>query len=185
MNITVQALLAGCFITLSCSRSGILSKDKVANIMYEMFVADEYAKTYPEVNLAADSLLLFQHIFDKYGCTLEDYQKSIRHYLSDDKAYNYILKTATQIAKDSAKAAEKDLNSERRGLYYTIPYKAPEMINAVNDWWNRDFRGERLRYGQFYNQLKKVLIKEKKRTIEQTIPKKGEKDEQIIAWEGK
>ena len=74
-------------VLFACTKEKILRKDQVATIMYQLFVADEYAKTYSEINLAADSILLYQHVFEKNGCTLEDYQRSIKHYLQDEKAF--------------------------------------------------------------------------------------------------
>ena len=147
-------------VSTACNRERILSKDKVANIMFELFVADDYAKTYTPINKAADSILLYQHVFDKYGCSLEDYQRSIRHYLTDEKAYAYILETATNIARDSSKLAAKELNKEKPALYFPVPYKYPAVTHTVNDWWNRDFRGDRIRYDKFFTELQNIMVKE-------------------------
>jgi len=155
------AAFAGLSILASCHREKILKKDQVATIMFELFVADEYAKTYVDINKAADSILLYQHVFDKHECTLEDYQRSIKHYLSDDKAYSYILKTATQMANDSAKAAIRFMNTEKTGLYFPVPFKAPTMMKTNDDWWNKDIRGEKIRYDKFFQELQKIMVKEK------------------------
>ena len=149
-------------VLFACTKEKILRKDQVATIMYQLFVADEYAKTYSEINLAADSILLYQHVFEKNGCTLEDYQRSIKHYLQDEKAYTYILDKATEIAKDSSAAASKDFDTGRHGLYFTVPYIAPIGINAPDDWWNKNFQGDRFVTGQFYKNLQRVLVKQKK-----------------------
>ena len=186
-NLMLPAFAAA-LLLISCGRSAILKKDTVSNIMYEIFVADEYARTYSYVNLAADSVLLYQHIFDKYGCTLEDYQRSVKYYLSDDKAFTQILKTATEIARVNAKTAEKELNTEKHGLYFNIPYKLPEMLHPVDDWWSKDIRGERLRYGQFYANLKRVLVKktpEPVKTEPKFIPKQEEAKEHKELPEGR
>ena len=107
-HIAVAVALVAVIISSGCRKRGILSKNDVADIMYQMFVADEYAKKYPNVSKAADSLLLYQHIFDKYDCSLEDYRNSIKHYIVDEKAYTYILKRAVQTAKDSANQANRE-----------------------------------------------------------------------------
>ena len=156
-----QILLLG-FAVFTFSRCGerILSKDKVADIMYEMFVVDEYAKTYSEVNLAADSILLYQHIFDKYGCTLEDYQRSIRHYLQDEKDFTYILDKATVTARNKASEASKLLGQDKPKLYFPVPFKAPDLRSTVNDWWNRNLQGERIQRDKFYQEMKRIQVAE-------------------------
>ena len=151
-------LVLAAFAFIRCGER-ILGKDKVANIMYDMFVVDEYAKTYNEVNLAADSILLYQHIFEKYGCTLEDYQRSIRHYLQDEKDFIYILDAATRMAKVNASKESKILTQEKPRLYFPIPFKAP-VISNLDGWWNKNLQGERIRREKFFEELQKVMVKE-------------------------
>ena len=155
-------MTAAMSLSTACRRERILGKDEVANIMFEIFLADEYAKTYNTVNKAADSILLYQHVFDKHGCTLEDYQRSIKHYLSDEKAYSYILETATSIAREASKAAAKEMNEEKPSLYFPVPFKYPSRTGNVDDWWNKDFRGERITLDKFYRELKNIMVKDDK-----------------------
>ncbi|MFA6704126.1 MAG: DUF4296 domain-containing protein, partial [Bacteroidales bacterium] len=54
----------------SCQKDKILSKSKMAEIVGQMYLADQFAKQNPEFSAASDSLLMYQPIFDKYGCTL-------------------------------------------------------------------------------------------------------------------
>ena len=45
-NLGVTAMMAAMLLSYACSKSGILSKNDVADIMFEMFLTDEYAKKY-------------------------------------------------------------------------------------------------------------------------------------------
>ena len=145
------------FAAVSCHKKGILPKDDVADIMYRMFVVDEYAKKYFPVNQAADTLLLYQHIFDEYNCTLEDYRNSIRHYIPDEKAYTYILKRAVQMAKDSASQATKELNMDRpKGTIVRVPDLAPGVEVQKDEWWNKRLDGSEAGKGGFYEDIKEI-----------------------------
>ncbi len=111
--------------------------------MYEMFVADQYAKTYTEIGSAADSILLYQHIFEKHSCTLQDYQEALRHYLPDQKAYSHILKRATLIAKDSSMQANKDLEMIKQiKLYFPVPFLVADELLNHNNWWAKTIDGQ-------------------------------------------
>ena len=155
-------MLVFALAAISCTGRKILSKDKVANIMYEMYVVDQYAKTYSDVNLAADSILIYQHIFEKYGCTLEDYQRSIRHYLTDEKAFVAILEKATQTARTNASEANKLIGQEKVKLYFPVPYKAPDRRATMDDWWNKNIQGERIQRDKFYQEIRRIMVTEKK-----------------------
>ncbi|MBR5073694.1 MAG: DUF4296 domain-containing protein [Bacteroidales bacterium] len=157
-HIAVAVALIAVLLASGCRKKGILSKNDVADIMYQMFVADEYAKKYPNVNKAADSLLLYQHIFDKYDCSLEDYRNSIKHYIADEKAYTYILKRAVQTAKDSSAAANRELTRERpHGILITTPYLSPGVEVKKDRWWERKMDGTFPTQTGFYQELQGVI----------------------------
>ena len=94
----VCAVAVSLFLS-SCQKDNILSKSKMAEIVGQMYLADQFAKQNPEFSAASDSLLMYQPIFDKYGCTLLEYRKSLKYYLADKDAYSKILKNAEDILK--------------------------------------------------------------------------------------
>lgn len=176
--------LAAALAASSCHKKGILPKDDVADIMYRMFVADEYSKKYFPVNQAADTLLLYQHIFDEYNCTLEDYRNSIRHYISDEKTYTYILERAVQTAKDSASKANKELNMDRpKGTIVRVPDLAPGVEVQKDEWWTKRIDGIEAPKGSFYDYLKGIARSaeemEKTRQREEKILQANEKPKMI------
>ena len=156
-RVVLATALAALLCTWSCRKKGILPKDDVSSIMYEMFVADEYAKKYTQVSKAADSLLLYQHIFDRYGCSLDEYRNSIRYYIADEKAYTYILKRAVQIAKDSASQANRDLSREvPHGITAMIPYPSEGMEVPIDTWWTRLPDGSYPVTERFHDRAKRI-----------------------------
>jgi hypothetical protein len=85
------------FFLSSCKKDKILSKSKMAEIVGQMYLADQFAKQNPDFSAASDSLLMYQPIFDKYGCTLLEYRQSLTYYLADKDMYSKILKNAEDI----------------------------------------------------------------------------------------
>ena len=182
-RVTLVVALAALLCTWSCRKRGILSKDDVSSIMFEMFVADEYAKKYPQVNKAADSLLLYQHIFDRYGCSLEDYRNSIRYYIQDEKAYTYILKRAVQIAKDSSSSANRELSREvPHGIIVQIPYLSEGVEVPKDEWWARLVDGTYPITERFHDRMKRIgkeaeLAEKRKK---EQLKKGGKKEPEIV-----
>ncbi|MCI1719442.1 MAG: DUF4296 domain-containing protein [Bacteroidales bacterium] len=83
---------------ISCkSHVKVLDKNKMAEIAGQLYLADQYAKQNPEFYNQADSVLMYKPIFDKYGCTLEQYRSSLKYYMSDNNSYYKILKKAEEI----------------------------------------------------------------------------------------
>ena len=180
-HVAVAVALIAVILASGCRKKGILSKNDVADIMYSMFVVDEYAKKYPNVNKAADSLLLYQHIFDKYGCSLEDYRNSIRYYIADEKAYTYILKRAVQTAKDSSAAANRELTRERpHGIIVRIPYLSPGVEVQKDRWWERYLDGNYPQKTSFYHELKRIIknAEEEEKSRQSKLKHRKDKDKE-------
>ena len=123
--------------------------------MGDLYVCDQYAKSYTEVNLAADSILLYQHIFEKYNTTLEQYQKSISYYLPDKKAYSAILKKAVDYTKGEANRLRNE--KVKPGLRVKIPFKASIEENKIEDkWWERKLDGAGIESRSFHESIKEI-----------------------------
>lgn len=123
--------------------------------MGDLYVCDQYAKSYAEVNLAADSILLYQHIFEKYNTTLEQYQKSISYYLPDKKAYSAILKKAVDYTKGEANRLRNE--KVKPGFRVKIPFKASIEENKIEDkWWERKLDGAGIESRSFHESIKEI-----------------------------
>ncbi|MBP5692648.1 MAG: DUF4296 domain-containing protein [Bacteroidales bacterium] len=173
--VAAAVALAASLAASSCHKKGILPKDDVADIMYRMFVVDEYAKKYFPVNQAADTMLLYQHIFDEYNCTLEDYRNSIRYYIPDEKAYSYILDRAVRTAQDSASKANKELNMDRpKGTIVRVPDLAPGVEVQKEEWWTKRIDGNEAPKGSFHDYLEGIARSAKE------MEKTRQREEKII-----
>lgn len=73
---------------MSCEREAkVISVRKMEKIYREMFLADQWLDENPGKRDIADTTWFYAPIFEKYGVTLEDYQKSVDYYLNDPKRY--------------------------------------------------------------------------------------------------
>ena len=156
-----------------CHKRGILSKNKVAHIMGDLYVCDQYAKSYAEVNLAADSILLYQHIFEKYNTTLEEYQRSLSYYLPDKKAYSAILEKAVNYTKGEANRLRNE--KVKPGLRIKIPFQA-SVAEEVNKWWDRKLDGAGIERRSFHESVKEIWLNVQKEQMRlKELKKKEEK----------
>ena len=77
---------------VSCSREGrVIPVRKMERIYREMLLADQWLAENPDKNGMADTTWFYKPIFEKYGFTLKDYQKSVDRYLNDPKRYAEML----------------------------------------------------------------------------------------------
>ena len=77
-------------ITAGCNHPdrvprGILSKDSMQSIMWDIIQADQYASQYlardsVKSNIKPQTIRLYQQIFDLHGITREEFEKSYQFY---------------------------------------------------------------------------------------------------------
>lgn len=137
-------LAAACLLSLfSCGNeeSKVIPRDKLSAIYAEMFVTDQWINAHPESRRTADTSLVYDPIFEKYGYTADDYRRSMDYYLSDPDKYARILRESSVIIEDRIRELrkEKEMLDEitrlRRGenrysperIYYLTGLKNPDL----------------------------------------------------------
>lgn len=74
--------------SVGCSRGPkVIPASKMEKIYREMFLADEWIKTFPEKRPSADTSWFYEPIFEKYGYTYSDYLNTVDHLLNDPQRY--------------------------------------------------------------------------------------------------
>lgn len=123
--VLVVAILA---CICSCSKGGrVIPRSKLAKIYAEMYVVDAWLDTAPyEVRRTADTLLVYEPIFRKYGFTTEDYRASVSYYLQDPDRFSRILKKTSHILKDDI----EELRDEQEAL---IKLEESRLNDAAGD----------------------------------------------------
>lgn len=114
------AVLGGCD-----RRTRVIPADKFARIYHDMFLSDQWIRDHQDARKIADTTLLFDPVFRKYGYSFEDYDRSVHYYLDHPDKYAKILSRASdrlrkegeqmQREADAITAREVELASYRKG----------------------------------------------------------------------
>lgn len=89
-------------LAYSCSgdKEKVIPRGDLAQIYAEMLVMDQWILSTYRVRQQADTSLVYEPIFQKYGYTTEDYRKSVAYYMEDPERYSRILRHTTEILND-------------------------------------------------------------------------------------
>lgn len=88
-------LIAACVLVSSCGKEGtrVIPRSKLTKIYAEMLVADQWVQTSVETRAAADTMLIYEPILEKYGYTSADYRYTLNEYLDDPERFSRILRS--------------------------------------------------------------------------------------------
>lgn len=115
LTIAIFALI--CFLPQSCRNRDIIPKDIMSQIYYDMYINDQSVKSKYIFRRMSDTLHVYAPIFEKYGYSVEDYQKSVNHYLLDPEEFEDIFKeTVTLLEKKKALLEALIAAEEKRSI---------------------------------------------------------------------
>ena len=135
---TTVALLLLSFVlaVTSCSKGGrVLSEHKMELLYADMFLADQWLRDHPQYRSVADTTLFFDPIFEKHNITFEDYDASLKYYVSNpevlaeitQKASARLQKMADRINKEVERLAEIDrTNKANRVKHEFVDFESLE-----------------------------------------------------------
>ena len=100
---------------VSCGRGGrVIPVRKMERIYREMLLADQWLAENPDKRGIADTTWFYEPIFEKYGFTLSDYQKSVDRYLNDPKRYAEMLGRVEEGLRNDLKVVNARIALEDR-----------------------------------------------------------------------
>lgn len=122
--VVLAVVLAG---ICACGHRGrVIPENKMVRIYHDIFLADQWVRDHPDARVAADTTLLFDPIFRRYGCSFEDYDRTVQYYLDHSDLYFKLLGKvekqlrkegdALQLEADRYAAREVELSRYRRGF---------------------------------------------------------------------
>lgn len=135
---TTVALLLLSFVlaVTSCSKGGrVLSEHKMELLYADMFLADQWLCDHPQYRSTADTTLFFDPIFEKHNITFEDYDASLKYYVSNpellaeitQKASARLQKMADSMNKEVERLAEIDrTNKANRVKHEFVDFESLE-----------------------------------------------------------
>lgn len=111
-----------CVTVLSCHRDGTpIPRGDMARIYADMFLLDQRINSDRWLRVTADTTLVYEAVFKKYGYTVEDFSASQQKYIRDPRRYAKMLKKSVRIIESEKKALRKEkekldaILEERRG----------------------------------------------------------------------
>ena len=95
----ISAISAALLMCLACSgdKVSLIPRGKLAKIYAEMLVVDQWTQSEPFLRAQADTSLVYEPIFEKYGYDTEDYIHSVEHYMKDPERYSRILRATADM----------------------------------------------------------------------------------------
>ena len=123
----ISAISAALLLCLACSgdKVSVIPRGKLAKIYAEMLVMDQWTQSEPVLRAQADTSLVYEPIFEKYGYDTEDYIHSVGHYMKDPERYSRILRSTTDMLDERI----LELNSLKR-----ILQRQAEIESFVTDF---------------------------------------------------
>lgn len=95
----IPTVLAALLLCFACSddESKVIPRGKMAKIYAEMLVMDQWAVSDSRLRQKADTSLIYEPIFEKYGYDGEDYRASVEYYMNDPERFSRILRESADI----------------------------------------------------------------------------------------
>lgn len=112
----ISALFAVVLFLSSCSgdEGKVIPRSKLAEIYAEMLITDQWISDTPGVRRTADTSLVYEPIFQKYGYTTADYRTSVDRYMDDPERFSRILRTTVQILDEKIVQLNLDREEQER-----------------------------------------------------------------------
>lgn len=80
----------------------VIPRDKMADIYYDMFMTDQLLREDLDLRRQADTMLVYEAVFNRYGYDTDDYLHSLRHYLRDPERFAQVLQQVSdRLQKDA------------------------------------------------------------------------------------
>ena len=143
MKIRVVHIIAACaglFSLVGCSfnRTKVIPRGEMAEIYAEMLMADQWIIENSRTRTQADTSLVYEPIFQRYGYDTEDYRASVAHYMKDPERYSRILRETAEIL-DARILELKELKRIEDRRKSIVPYKIDRFrlyyVRSVEGLW--------------------------------------------------
>ena len=112
-SMVVTMVLSLFFLDVSCGKSDApVTAETMGQLMYEMYVIDEYLYSNGEIRAQSDSEYVYLPILEKYGLSVDDFNDALEYYLRHVDEFKEISSSVTdrlkteQAALDSAGASK-------------------------------------------------------------------------------
>ena len=112
----LSVLLALLWLPLMVSCSGgpkVIPKKKMVKIYADMFVADQWISQNYKASRTADTTVVYEAVFEKYGYDADDYRASVEYYIKDPDRFARILRQTVLELEDRMDVHKAELRKIR------------------------------------------------------------------------
>ena len=96
-------------LALSCRGPRVIPRDKMEDIYMELFMADQRVLHTPGLRSKADTMLVYEGIFNKYGYDTDDYLYTVETNLKDPERFAKMLQSVVERLEAEADVLEKEI----------------------------------------------------------------------------
>ena len=134
----ISALIAVLFLCLACSgdRASVIPRGKLAKIYAEMLVMDQWAQSESHLRATADTSLIYEPVFHKYGYDIQDYTRSVEYYMQDPERFSRILRESTDILQariEELNALKKQMRRLEEIKSFVTDFDISEFYPCLSD----------------------------------------------------
>ena len=94
---------------VSCRGPRVIPRDTLTDIYYDMFLADQQIREEPRLRSQADTMLVYEAVFNRYGYTTDDYLYSLRSYLKDPERFARVLEEVVKRFQEESDALNREI----------------------------------------------------------------------------
>lgn len=105
----VLAVTAVLVAVAGCRGPKLIPRSKLADIYFDMFLADQQIREDTDLRNRADTMLVYEGIFNRYGYDTDDYLYSVRTYLKDPERFSKTLENVADRLQAEADRTGKEV----------------------------------------------------------------------------
>ena len=107
MRKALHILLLLLAVAVSCRGPRVIPRGKLADVYYDLFLAEQQVRDDPLLYSQADTMLVYEAVFNRHGYDTDDYLHSIRYYLKDPERFGKMMQSVAERLENDAKSLDK------------------------------------------------------------------------------
>lgn len=140
-------LLLGVAVAAGCHGPRRIPRGTMEDIYYDLFLTDARIGENPELRRQADTMLVYEAVFNRYGYNTDDYLYSLRYYLKDPERFAKTVHSVSDRFQKDIAAIDADIaHEEWVHRFMNVERPSLDTLLAVfladTTWWG-DYRIER------------------------------------------
>ena len=103
-------LLLAVILLSACKGPRLIPRGALEDIYVDMFLADQQIREDLNLRPQADTMLVYEPIFNRHGYTTDDYLYTLKNYLKDPERFAKVLQNVTERLRSEASRIGKEID---------------------------------------------------------------------------